>query len=529
MMPKKVGVWLVAAGLLVALCALAPAGNQTVTPRKGTVGTEADGQVDAPKGADTSAADSIIPVQGQPKVTIITRLFKLPSGWSFKEFLTKVVGQKSLWVDVIPGEVDGYPLEVPTAGADAIRVNRVFDEGVTNAGGFPLQLEGNLQPPSGKGKPQDFYWAVKVAPMVAIQEIQGHPNNDLALNNEFIKQEGTVGVLKGFKVKYIGIVNSPASGDTYTWQYRGHDGQSAPADWTDFGTGLTFIRDENTVGDYDVRLKLSRGGQDYYSETRQVMVARVEGDMMPLVTGHAYTRSDPELFPHWIARPPGDDGIGGGAGIDFAEDSPRPENIKQGFIQGMEAVSLDVVYKMHHITWLEGSDLGAEATYYLYEILHNLNFPLGDPEVNDQKKGHYLQERTNPPTPCEMGHPFIWTDCPGVTRGPGFIVDVKANKGNGTARVTYLIDRYMWDEKYTLWLVVVVENAAENMAHYIPLKQQSWRLQIASPDFEVDEWFCVPEGQPGDASRKPTDNTTTTSDVNQFKKTVPRKTVNTGG
>jgi hypothetical protein len=235
----------------------------------------------------------------------------------------------------------------------------------------------------------------------------------------------------------------------------------------------------------------------------------------------------PELFPHWVARPI--TGIGGGGIVNLAEDSPQPENIKYGFIQGAEAVSLDVVFKVNHILWLPGSEPNAEATYYLYDVSKNLNFPLGDPEVNDQKLGQYLTNSI-PKPPCEPGQAAIWSDTPGVEgRGlPGYILEVKANRGNGTVQISYLIERYIWDMKFTLWLVVVVENAAENMAHYIPLKQQSWRLQIASPDEEVDEWFCVPEGQPGDASRKPTDNKTT-SEVYQFKKTIPRTTVNTGG
>ncbi len=501
MIRKKWVVCLAAAGLLAAICALAPADDQTVTPRKGTVGTEADGQVDAPAGADTSAADNITPVEGQPKVKIITRLFKLPSGWSFKKFLTKVAGQKSLWVDVIPGEVDGYPLEVPTAGAGAIRVNRVFDEGVTNAGGFPLQLEGNLQPPSGKGKPQDFYWAVKVAPMVAIQEIQGNPNNNLALNNTFIKQEGTVGVLKGFKVKYIGIVNSPASGDTYTWQYRGHDGQSAPADWTNFGTGLTVISDENTVGDYDVRLKLSRGGQDYYSDTRRVMVADVEFVKMVLTDSGWYTRVGTT---HKINRPPAGQEFSAVGQIKFKAGSPQPTNIRQGFIQGI-IPAWDARHDddtLLSVQWKPGVPQGATETYPGDEINQRVN----PPQVNDAPLGHYLYGLS---VSQALGSDFEVKDAPLASNS----ITYPHSRPLALIIVKYDITRNIMEHDFQLWLVAVVGTAVENKAHYVPFKQQAWQLHIDSTDMQVNQWKGQKIGNPAEPSTKPTDGSQTTADT----------------
>ena len=512
MMRKKLGVWLAAAGLLAAICALAPAEDQTVTPREGTVGTEANGQVNAPKGADTSAAESIIPVEGQPKVTIITRLFKPLPGWSFTEFLTKVVGQKSLWVDVIPGELDGYPLDVPAPGAAAIRVNRVFDEGVTNAGGFPLQLEGNLlfHPPKGGKKPteevkKDWYWAVKVAPMVAIQEIQGHPNNDLALNSEFIKQEGTVGVLKGFKVKYIGIVNSPASGDTYTWQYRGHDGQSEPADWTDFGTGLTFIRNEDTVGDYDVRLKLSRGGQDYYSEIRQVMVAEVECLNFQMTNSSDYTRDGEGTSP--IIIDPSEP-LKVVAKIDFKA-GPKPENIKQGFIQGIRP-ELDIRHEVSGrvITWNPGTPAGAMIDYPFAMV----NVHPDPPWVNDSAPDIYLYKEINAPEtpPKPLGQ-----DLPPLKDAPTTDNETVSDpwvRANGTVRCTYsIVKRKQWIDA-RVWLVVVVENAADNLAHYIPIKTQAWQLHLDSTNANKTTWQCEKIGSPEAPADPMTDGRESSSD-----------------
>jgi len=499
MWSRKWGVYLAAVGLLAAICLPAPAEDQTVTPRKGTVGTEADGQVDA-QAADTSTADSIVPVESQQKVKIITRLFKPPSGWSFKEFLTKVLGQKSLWVDVIPGEVDGYPLEVPAAGANAIRVNRVFDEGVTNAGGFPLQLEGNLTPPSGKNQTQSFYWAALVAPMVAIQEIQGNPNNALALNNEFIKQEGTVGVLKGFKVKYIGTVNSPAGGDTYTWQYRGHDGQSAPQNWTGFGTGLTCTRDENTVGDYDVRLKLSRGGHDYYSETRRVMVAEVECKSFQMTDSSDYTRvgggdsatiSDPAVPLKVVAQ------------VAFKA-GPTPSNVKQGFIQGVRPeVNIRHECAGRQIAWNPEAPPGAMIDYPFALT----NWHSDPPWVNDSALGNYLYHKGSLEPP---GNNISMEDAPAVVGDQ--VVSPAWQRQNGTVTGVYdIVRRRQWCD-FKVWLVVVVENAADNRAHYIPVKFQGWQLHLESQDTSKTTWQCEKIGSAEVPTTKPTDGRESSSD-----------------
>ncbi|MHB1157796.1 MAG: hypothetical protein ACYC26_13295, partial [Phycisphaerales bacterium] len=152
--------WMLAVGMGMIVCMIGNrlmADGQILVPKEGSVGDTANGQDNAGNW-DASVADRIDQVGGT-KIKITTKAFSPPDGWHLIPFKAMVQGQKSLWVDIIPGETGEYLVTV----ADGLIVTRIFDATVTNAGGFPLHLEGNLSPPPGGGGPQAFYWAARIA------------------------------------------------------------------------------------------------------------------------------------------------------------------------------------------------------------------------------------------------------------------------------------------------------------------------------------------------------------------------------
>jgi hypothetical protein len=141
----KLGRWMMMSGMAAMLFVGASdtTVSETVTARDGSIGDTADGVADATQ-TDTASAKAIVDI-GDGKVRLETRSFRPPGSFRFRQFDGKGEGQVSLWVDVIPGQVDGYPVTV-SGGESSISATRVFDEGVVSANNFPLHLEGNLRP-----------------------------------------------------------------------------------------------------------------------------------------------------------------------------------------------------------------------------------------------------------------------------------------------------------------------------------------------------------------------------------------------
>ena len=171
------------------------AATQQVTTRTGNdLGNRANGEVNAPaEGQDSLIAGKVENIGNDiTQIRVWSKTLVPEKNWSFKPFGSKedqVDGkkQKSLYVDVIPGEASGYMLEV-TADASSILVKRAFDKTATNAGAFKLQLEGLLTPPqgheTGPGTSSEHYWAAKVDWHAVDIQIETKPGSTLAENEE---------------------------------------------------------------------------------------------------------------------------------------------------------------------------------------------------------------------------------------------------------------------------------------------------------------------------------------------------------
>jgi hypothetical protein len=334
--------------------------------------------------------------------------------------------------------------------------------------------------------------------VVSIQEIQGKPTNrPFSLNDDFIKQDGVVGVLTGFQVKYIGTVNSQESSDTYTWQYRFHN----ESDWTDFGSGLTYVNDEDTMGDYDVRLKATRDSKDYYSDTREVMVAEVECENFTMTNSSNYVRSGGASSPI-ITAPSVQLKVDGQ--VKIASGSPEPSNIKQGFIQGVKP---DTHIRYEVVTWIvfwnpPDAPSGTSVAFpFAYVVLY-----ANPPWVNDAPLNSYLY---NGASPVALGESIELNDAPAVE---SFGINKSWVCLNGAVNCYYEIAKYKQWIDAKVWLVVVVENAENNRAHYIPLQTQAWQLHMDSTDTSKTTWQCEQLGSPGSPASQPTDGRDATSD-----------------
>lgn|GEM_PF-3925331 len=156
--------WMLAVGMGIIVCMIGNhlmADGQILVPKVGSVGDTANGEDNAGSW-DQSVADQIDQVPNS-KIRVHTKAFSPPDGWAFKLFKYKLPepAEVSYLVDIIPGGTWDY--QVTVADGAGIKVTRIFDATVTNAGGFPLHLEGDLVPPPGQGAPQDFYWAARIA------------------------------------------------------------------------------------------------------------------------------------------------------------------------------------------------------------------------------------------------------------------------------------------------------------------------------------------------------------------------------
>jgi len=257
------------------------------------------------------------------------------------------------------------------------------------------------------------------------------------------------------------------------------------------------------VGDYDVRLKLSRGGQNYYSETREVMVAEVECRFQ--MTNSSDYKRDGEGTSPTISDPA--EPLKVVAQIDFKA-GPKPENIKQGLIQGLRP-EVDIRHEVsgRMITWNPGTPAGAMIDYPFAMV----NEHPDPPWVNDSARGLYLYKKYGAPEtqPKPLGQEVSMDDAPTTENETVSDLWVRAN---GTVKCVYsIVKRKQWIDA-RVWLVVVVENAADNLAHYIPIQTQAWQLHLDSTDASKTTWQCEKIGSPEAPTTKPTDGRDSSSD-----------------
>ncbi|MHB1157799.1 MAG: hypothetical protein ACYC26_13310 [Phycisphaerales bacterium] len=132
-----------------------------VAPKDGNV--VKDGRVRS--GPDATVPQFVSIANG--KVTILSLTIGPPEGWSFIPFpytdplsfadvdatgnLSGFIGDEVYdWYDPVTRHLEGF------------RVYAIFDESsLPDAGQFPLQAEGNMEPPPGGTEPKTWYWAIK--------------------------------------------------------------------------------------------------------------------------------------------------------------------------------------------------------------------------------------------------------------------------------------------------------------------------------------------------------------------------------
>ena len=133
--------------------------------------------------------------------------------------------------------------------------------------------------------------------------------------------------------------------------------------------------------------------------------------------------------------------------------------------------------------------------------------------------------------PTEKGKELVW--CPQISRSEvgemAFILDLPGfADATGTTtlpmerawirpkaaiHVEYNPQKTILDCAFTVWAVLVVNNASANEAHYVPYKKQSWELKMDSTDATKNSWKTNVTGEPS-APTKPTDKTTSGIGVN---------------
>jgi len=331
---------------------------------------------------------------------------------------------------------------------------------------------------------------------VTISEIASHPNNALAIKNEYVAQDGTVEVLKGWKTRYTASAKPVEPTNTYRWERRTH-GLTPDDPWVQLGSGTSTTPmeyTENTVGDFDVRFVATISSKMYYSDARRVIVADVIVDNFALTAGGQYTK-DPNN-PALVHLPPV--GITVSGKVSKTNDSPLTGNIKFGFIQAVEG-TLDIE-RVGTLAWLPTAVAGDTAVYSvgIKSVFNNFG------PLNDSFLGHQLYSNS---VPIALGDQGMVQDLPGEIDLPiqKTVENVAGTKE--TATVSYEITgTLVYNCTFTAWLVVM--NTGTNQ--YVPLKQQQFKLPI---DTTGDgPWSCTPQGDPANPSSKPTD-ATTTSDV----------------
>jgi hypothetical protein len=334
-------------------------------------------------------------------------------------------------------------------------------------------------------------------PHVEIREILARPNdweNHLALNDELIRQNGDVGVLENWQVKYVGRVSDAAPGDVYTWVYEIHDAKKPPDQWEpipDVVPALAAIEDDVVQGDYDVRLRLTRDARNYYSFSRRVMVASLEQDAshpLALTNGGNYT-ADPHNR-HAVNSP--DIGISWRGNLVW-KGQPHPNNIRQGFIQGVRG-NIDCNFPGAIVA--HEKTLSPMSVMYCPRQFWQAHFS----DVNDSTENHYLYGPSEATAIGEMANENTCRDTP---RSRSETWRENFTDMSGRVTVAYAVDRTMFSAYFTIWLVAQIDTADPARPQFVPFTQHNWRLEINTVTSN-GPWHCTALGGAVKVNTRPT-------------------------
>jgi hypothetical protein len=481
--------FLVASGWLLAAAGVATADNYTVQVEADYSPNPIPGPVEVgtPTDIDLTAWVLDPPSNSNPYTCEIQGPF-----WT----RDPITNSPDSWSIVVQySQTDPNSLGTPPSGSYSYSVNQGSVSSADAALSFTANVEGywsitaSAQVYYNNGSCGDQWLGMKSPPPIKLTfnplgdqlfDLEGKPDSDIALRNEYVAQILNCEVLKGWKVRYT----APPVNTNVTWWYKpgGVD--------TQFGAGNPFERTENTVGTWTtIYFKSTQFPNG--SAPRTVVVGDVTSPAgapgFDLQAGGNYTKAG------FVVNSPAGAAITMSGEVDLAGGSPALTKFKWGFIQGVQAVR-NTTYTANAITWNAASPNGATLTFPTDMSVKNI--PAPPPLINDAPINHQLYGDTNP---VALGTAGTAQDRPENAASPLSLPMRDTAMNNSPVSYQILANQ---NQSWTFTVWVTVFNTETNQ--YVPLRQRGWTLSWDTT--AAGPWVAAPGAEvPAGSLTKPSD------------------------
>jgi hypothetical protein len=348
-----------------------------------------------------------------------------------------------------------------------------------------------------------------VVQLTGVEDVAARPNNPLALNDTFMNQDGVVGVLNNWSLRYKEYV-VPEDAQCISWENKVQGAGNGT--YAKLGDGVIYIQSGIAKGDYNVRAYLNRedplGTLPKVSSpgSREVQAGTLKCTSLAVVRESAdYTR--PAGTVHFTPPALVDANMLKVTGVLEWDGAPQPSNIKQGIIQGgvfnweerYPAASMSAVWDNPN------APAGSVSIPYTSELFYTP--ALVPTELNDAPTplGHYLY---NTETSKVIGPAGVSiTDLPAASNPS--ITFTYPHQTNGIITVRWDVSKEVLNFDFTDYLVAEVTTSQGRQ--FEPKKKVSWQLHYDSTGTDTSA-KCKAVGPASDPT-KPPDGSVTSSDT----------------